>query len=99
MQTIYFILKWIGLLLLLFVGMALIGIFIGYTSYKLEQIKPIAYFLQWCKKVFGKLAVMGMVIFGCLTFIAMILKLTKWGIIIVVVVGSFFSYLYHLIFK
>ena len=99
MQTIYAILRGIGLFLLLLISMCLIGIIIGIISFKLNEIKPIAGFFAWCKKTFNTLASIGMLVFAVLFAIAIWIKFFKWIVIIVLAIGHFFVYLYHLIFK
>lgn len=97
MQVLYSVVKGIGLFLLLMGGMCLIGWFLGYISFKLGQIKPIAAFSQWCKKVFEKLTFIGMLIFAVLFAIGIIIKFFQWIVIGVLAIGHFFTYLYHLV--
>lgn len=98
MQTIYAVLKGIGLFLLLLTSMCLIGVIVGIISFKLGEIKPVAAFFAWCKKTFNTLASIGMLIFAVLFAIAIWINFFKWIVIIVLDVGRFFVYLYHLIF-
>lgn len=99
MQTIYAILKGIGLFLLLLTSMCLIGVIVGIISFKLGEIKPVAAFFAWCKKTFNTLSSIGMLIFAVLFAIGIIIKFIQWGIIAVLAIGHFFYYLYRLIFS
>jgi hypothetical protein len=95
MNVIYFLLKWIGLTTLLISGTYLIGLIVGYISFKLEQVKYVASFLTMIKNTFQKTVEVGMYLFAIVIPIAILIKLIGWGIIIASVIISFFSNLFH----
>ena len=91
MQVIYFILKWAGLTALFLIIVGLVGWCIGWISFKLEQIKPVASFFRKSKTAFEKIVTVLMILGAICMGVGIILWIVKGTIMIISIIIAFFA--------